>query len=623
MNGTIKTITMTPAPMYWHREGYAALVASLPHDGVLLVRGREIPIGTSNISLEVDDTQASLSATVRMVEPSIPENTPTVGPAVLGWLIFVISAWLWRKHISTKSRLDWPVVSTLKIAALGAIGTMVTTWPMIWPSGALVQANADAYGSVWLLGGAIYKITRVDTVLLMWAGAALEGLASPVDTYHWLSMAGVFLSFMAAEQLAARTFSVPRPWSAMAGAVFAFNPLVGTAIAEGHGGLLFAFGLPLLLAAVARPPDKHPWPWALSVVVATMICTLASGYFGVLGAIMVLCWGGQRWATIWRIMLIAALPVLVYIREFKPFAQTEFDGVAPEPFIGALDLLAGVPRGADEAMMHIRYPLLFSVLILGIVLPWIQKKNPKLLFIAAVAVVLSMGHAIQITGLDPTGPWISKSPLSLLTGVFPSLAQFRFTYRFLWLYFLCASIGVAQSLAWMCADRRRQNASFLLAAVVIGELMFFGAKPTENRRHLATIPSAYAALTPQDTVLDIWPQLPQAQATHQVGINCFYQTGHKANLAHRCLGTDGLRAAAVEMSDQVVMSLLNDLEIMKVEATVFAIHKDGFTEVEANKLLTAAWGRFGAPISQSHDGGESIYIFRLRGEGSSAILHPN
>jgi len=510
---------------------------------------------------------------------------------------------------------------SLRMLGLCAALTVVGTWPLAWPDGALVQRNADAYGSAWLIWSAG---TQDVAATLEWADTLLYGLLAPLVAplgaatgYHVLTLLGVFLSVAVTERVAHQIFEVRRPASLIAAIAYGLSPLSGTGLAEGHGGLLFGPGLPLLFGALERRPGSRPWQWAGWVTAAGCLCALQSGYFAVMAGLTVGVYGGARRRPLWRIVPIALGPALVYwvvvFGGLDPSSAADRVSGLVSTF-SALDTLAGVPPGFDLAWYHIRHPLLWTLLAFGAALPLARREGPDtaLVLVGVTAVVLSLGERAYVTTFPGefsdlrTGSawgWIRHwaSPLKL----------FRFPTRFLWIWYLAAGLGAARLAAWLLPGR-----AHWLVALVLGETLLVGMRPLEPRRTVAAIPSAYDALTPQDTVLDLWPWYPNSVSLQVLNISCYYQTRHQAQLPFSCLTVSTPQSPLRTQVDGVVAALLANapdraLEVLaQDDITHVAWHSDAFEQdgrEDVGRILEHWWG---PPVARSRDGGETIVLYR-------------
>jgi hypothetical protein len=506
----------------------------------------------------------------------------------------------------------------------GSLATVIASWPLIWPAGALVQRNADGYGSTWLIwytgseSSWLGHLAWVDT-LLFGLAAIPAHLLGPVNAYHLLGLIALLLNVLVTEQVAHRIFEIPRPASLIAGIAYGLSPLAGTAIAEGHLGMLLGAGLPLLLGALGSDASKRPWVWALRVVLAGIICAVQSGYFAVLAVILVLGFGGLRRRPLWRIALLAVAPAAVYSQFVIGGPETA--GKASSRILGLVstvataDTLAGNPPGFDLAFYHVRYPLVWALLAFGAVVPVLRRDRTAVPLLACglVAIGLAMGNRAQVTvfpgefadlKVGAAWGWIRHwvEPLKL----------FRFPSRFLWIWYLCGGMLAARSIAWLVPRR-----AALLGLVVFLELLVQGMRPWEPRTTLAEAPSAYQILTARDTVLDLWPWFPNSLGLHLLNLSCYYQTTHLAQLPFECLTIQPGESPFKGQNTGLLPAILSDdpprakAILAGQDVTHVALHVDAFSQSGRRRVRDRLEQWWGPPIATSLDGGETLEIYSV------------
>ncbi len=498
--------------------------------------------------------------------------------------------------------------------------TVVGTWPLACPGAGLVQRNADAYGSSWL----VWSAGTQDVLgTLRWADTLLFGLLAPLVAplgaatgYHLLTFLGVLASVVVTEQVAHRVFEVRRPASLVAAGAYGLSPLVGTGLVEGHGGLLLGPGLPLLFAALELRPGSRPWRWAAAVTGAGTLCALQSGYFAVMAALVVGIYGGARRRPIHRVLPVAALPALAYwavvFGGLDPSAASERVSGLVSTFT-ALDTLAGIPPGFDLSWYHVRYPLLWSLLAFGAVLPLARREgaDAALVLVGLTAVILSLGERVYVTTFPGEFEDLrTGSAWGWIRHWAPPLKLFRFPSRFLFVWYLAGGLAAARVIAWLLPGR-----SHALVALVLGETLLIGMRPGEPRQTLAAVPSAYDALAEDDTVLDLWPWYPNSISLHVLNISCYYQTRHHARLPFSCLTVSTPQSPLRTQVDGVIAAVLANnpdraLEVLAQDGiTHVAWHSDAFEQDSrevVGRTLEAWWG---PPVARTRDGGETIVLY--------------
>jgi hypothetical protein len=518
----------------------------------------------------------------------------------------------------------------------------VATWPLIWPGEALIQRRFDGYGSVWILwslGSSApesLSTAHVDTQVFAFLGSLLARFLGPIKAFHLYSFLAIWASFVAAERAAAKAFEVSQPASFLAGVVYALGPLTGTAISEGHGGMLGPF-LPLLLLALCASAQR-PWRWAAVVSLAWFGCALQSGYFGVMGVLLVLGWcvlESRPWRPLLAVML---LPAGLFLALFSGDGLTAT--LATDPGGGALERigqgatdlssLAGMPEKEEWMRGYRRHGLLWTLFALGVVLPLgrSSRKDRGLALFALVAVILSLGPALRAHTGEPA---LISLPWWRVVEVHPALALFRFPDRMLWLYFLLAGVAAARSVEWLSRGRRGPGA--VLLSLVLAETLLTGTRPTEARGTTAEIPSAYAVVTEGERVLDLWPAHGphHSQAMDYRSISCFYQVGHGGDLLRPCVPDDLVTDAQRRLGNTVLSKLVESsaspgdggaLPVLRgAGVDLVALHADAFSGESGLRVQQGLDAILGAPLSSSRDGGEFVTIYRVEG-GSDAPQEP-
>ncbi len=541
-------------------------------------------------------------------------------------------------HGSSHNPVDRrPLLAAL---AAGLTAAVVGTWPMAVSWGALVQRNFDAFGGTWMLwrlgphAREGLPLPRFETATFLLLGGPLTALADPAGVYHLLVILGVTCAFVTAEWVARRIFEVPPPASWIAGLGYALCPLAGTAIVEGHGGWLVGPGLPLMIGALFARPRRRPWRWAALVVGAGALAAGHSGYLAVMAGIAVLALGGGLGRPVWRVALLSLPAALAYAALVVPELTLEGGGDIggayadmlaglPESDVATLDTLAGLPPGSDLPLNHARRSLLFTLLVGGVLIPLARRERAGALLAltALTGVALSLGPALLPTFLPEGEALVGSMPYGWIVALAPALAVFRFPARFLWLYYAAAAVGAARTAGWLTEGltaSRRRAAMAGLAALTAAEVAFFAVRPWEPRQVLREIPGAYAALTAEDRVLDLWPSYAPGhlQAMHLQQLGCYYQTRHGAGLAAPCASATAETGVQAQPFPGLGMALAGDApgrwpeELARAGITAVAWHPDAFPPEERGRLR-AALDRWWALRAESTDAGEAVRIYAV------------
>jgi hypothetical protein len=566
--------------------------------------------------------------------PALPDAAADATPVLVGWgtlLVLVgIAFFILRNRRqpaapgapgwAAPNRVEWG----LAVAVCAALAACAT-WPMAVSSD-LVQHNFDALGSTWLLwhlarGGPL--VEAVDTWLYLGLGVPLSHLWGPVRAYHLCTLAGVSTAALAAWWAARVPFRQPRVVAWAAPVAVALNPLVGTAVVEGHGGLLVGPGLALLLGTVQADPRPRPWRWASWVALAGLLCALQSGYFALMGGLCALLWGLWQRRPLHRVALLALAPALLFIGVFvgqihgvggaaqsATFAAGMLD--LPLSDIATLDTLAGLPLGSAGVLMHTRHALIFALLVPGVFLPLVagDRTGRGLALLALLAILLSMGTELRAV-CHPETAALMPLPLRWLVQHVPLAGIFRFPVRFLWIYYTVAGLATARTLANLSMPWLRRS---LLAALVL-ECLVLGVRPWESSRVVATVPSAYGALQPGDRVMDLWPGFgpEHLQGVMFKELSCYYQTGHGLDLPFECMSVHLEDNALIPLTRQLTRALAADSpqQLRLFPADALAWHPDAFPEATRAIIQQRLEGWWGPPLATSTDGGERVVLFRI------------
>jgi hypothetical protein len=564
----------------------------------------------------------------------VPQLLAGPGAVAGGWLlIFALVGLLWllvrRMGLPTLTPTqgsvripgrEWGLAATICLVL-----AVVICWPMA-TSGALVQRNFDGYGSAWLLfqlssGRGMAEL--LDTWLFAALGTPLALLLGPARAYAVATIIGLWSMGLATWWTARGPFGLPALPAGVAALAVMANPLVGSALAEGHGGILVGPGLPLLLGTLHRPASARPWRWALWVTGAAGLCALQSGYFAYLAAALIPLWCAWTRRPLWRVLALLALPTAAFA--VATLLQTRgvdggdswawyrwHLGALPPPAVVSLDRLAGRPPGADALLHGTRVGLIFGLLVLGVVVPLLRGDRTArgLALLGLVGVALALGPELRVS-CDPGSTLALPLPLGWLAKLLPSLALFRLPARALWLYYLAAGLGAA----WVVASFRRSALAWGAAGLLLLELMVQGARPWEPRTTLAQVPSAYGQLESDDIVLDLWPPFG---AEHPQGVvlkelSCFYQTGHGRRLPMACLTVQLGESPLLELNQQLHRALLQPHSAPPHLRCVSAVawHPDAFTPAQRSTMARQLEAWWGDPAARSADAGERVVVYRV------------
>ncbi len=534
-----------------------------------------------------------------------------------------------------------PTVGTLVVFASYLALSAVWSWPVArFAEGVLVTRQFDVYPTVWLLaqvqsapfstevastawpvGETLGRIDSYVVVPLAW----LFGFVPATTLAALIAWVGPALGALAAERCAARAFDVPRPASWIAGTIYGFSGIAGTALMEGHVYHALNPWLPLLLWAAWRAQqDDGRWYHGFIAAMMWALALATTAYAGVLGAlllIVVALRGGL--ARLLPGLLLVGLPAgLLYVRMFTSNAwsdgQTLEAGQVLNMGSASLASLAGWSDLIDLRYHSIGAPVgwigLFGVLLA----PLFLSGRPgwrTLALLALLALIAAMGRSIRI---EPGGSpfW---SPMSWLVDV-RGVEYFRFPVRFAWLYALCAAMVTARVLGGV---QERLGPRVVYATLFIGavDALVASGLPWRLQRQPASLPSAYAAAPADRAVLDLWAR-PIDRSSGELemwsrALGCFYQSQHHRPILEVCMGTavDSPRETVDRWLTTNLLATAPDTDGLRARMGALGVgsvvlHGDVYREADRALLVEALTGLFGEP-TESTDGGEHLWLWTV------------
>lgn len=525
-------------------------------------------------------------------------------------------------------------------------------WPMpLLDPSRVVTRQFDLYPTLWLLerAGTIFPslhhagsgypfgedLARVDSYLLIAIAWVLRPLFSGAQVAALAGWVGPALSATFAERCAVRAFHVPRPWSWVAGCAFAFSGIASTAVLEGHVHHLVNPWLPLLVESMWRLRDGSTrWVAGWRVGLWWALGLFTSGYFGVLGAVVVLVGaiGGRVSRPLVGAAVLAVPAGVTYLLLFLTggrVADHPIEDVAAWT-AGAntlSSLLCGTPSldlfghsiGAP-AGFTLLWLLLFAPLALrgekGWVQPWV---------IAIVALVLSFGARLRV---HPQAPWEIWWPGALVAEL-PGIEWFRFPVRLAWLYALFGGIVAARTLRALSAPLPR----FVVIGtwlLIVGDAFLGTGMPFRLTTQLGETPSGYDATPAGRPVLDMWA-LPSDRSQTEVelrarALSCYYQAHHGRPILELCIGTqvdspreiaDVWFTQALFVDEPTVDSIRERAQGLGLGA--IAVHADLYRPSDLAWLLRGLESAFGAAVADTQDGGEHLIVFEVPAGTSAPV----
>ena len=542
----------------------------------------------------------------------------------------------------------WPRWLTPVVFALLACAW---TWPAVVAGDTLlVGRNFDLPGTLWFLdaiprlgldlndpltghpGGHAYG--RPDSFTLFALGPLADWVG--VGRLHgWLQVLGVTVSAWAAEAFA-REVGARAPWSLLAGLGFAFGGLATTVLLEGHVYHLLNPWLPLfgmMWWRATRPGGTVRQGLIAGVLFSLTL--LSSGYLGMAGAVVAVCFaagGLGRWwrdggpQLPWRPLLAAAAVVaLVAVPYLLLFLGSEGQditdyqrfGVSRTEFLRTrsanLVRLAGPTWSLDTYDHSNAMTLSATVLALVMVTPWVLRGRRgwgTLLATAAVGLILPLGTELG-------SPELGTLPLPLALVSETRLSEFiRFPMRLGWAWMLVASVLAAWT-ATVLADRAGARA-WVLVPLALVEVFAIHALPERQRSQLAAVPSAYDAH--EGAVLDLYPEAPAREYELNAWFAawaCYYQTGHDRPIADDCVGTHSMRNPRIDKERQLIAALLRDdvATVRRLSADwdtpVLVLHADLYPQGDRDRLMEAL-SRLDPSPATSTDGGEHVIAYEIQ-----------
>jgi hypothetical protein len=432
--------------------------------------------------------------------------------------------------------LTWPLAAHFTTHATGSnnwngttifFETPVNIWNLWWFRYALIELGQSPFDGSHIFypyGADLWFHTLAPLPGLV--GTILQAFLGVVATYNTL----VVVSFIAAGLLAAalaRELDVTPRAATLAGAIYAFSPVVVGHLYAGHFELLWTFWIPATLLAfvrlVARPADHG---WIRGAILGLMVAAAAytSTYYAVYAIEAIAVTAAVRWRQVLQarvagpLVLAAAVTIagiapmaLRFVRAERELgsatdAHADFRELSIEPlaffvpsfthplFSSAFKNLQGEINGGRGLPQEATAYLGLSIIgLLGAgIIAWrrryAQVVHPSVfdgrlaLAIAASFLVLSLGSELKVRG-NPTG---LPLPAALLAHV-PVVRLARAPGR----HMVVAMLGVAVLAAAGWDRIRRRTWRAALAASVA--LEYWASVPLIATR----VPDVYHRLAPE------------------------------------------------------------------------------------------------------------------------------
>jgi hypothetical protein len=439
--------------------------------------------------------------------------------------------------------------------------SLLWTWPAALAGpGRLVGRHFDTQGTIWtihaaprLLSGLTDPLTcwplgaeysTIDSFTLLPIAAALQFMDA-IRLHAWLGILGVALSAWAASSLA-QAMGARRPWSLIAGGVFAFSGLAASALLEGHVYHVLNPWMPLMCWALwrATSPEgglRHGVLGGLCFSVSL----LTTGYLGLAGAILAtgMLMGGLwvRRAAILPVLagfLVVALPVgLAYLSLFTGDAEVVAGYASPETLrMGSVSMATiGLPSAEVDRVGHswamVLSPLALTLVLLSGRLLGPDPRRRALVLSGTLALVLAMGPHF-VVGLGPSDP-VLPSPFQWVWDL-PGGSYLRFPGRIAWAWNLVA--GVIGALAAQALAVRVGRRARLLLLVLAVEVFLCVGLPFRQVSRLATAPAALGLA--EGPIFEFLPEgtNPNGEVESWLSaMSCLHQVDHGQAIADDCV----------------------------------------------------------------------------------------
>jgi hypothetical protein len=416
-------------------------------------------------------------------------ETPGVScRAVVPWLVAGVG------YLALTLLLLWPAVRSVSSVLVHDAGDpalnvwilwwnahavpLTTTWwnaPNFWPGVGSLSLSEHLLG------------ISVVTTPLQWLGA------SPLTAYNVALLLSYPLTALAAHVLA---FSLVKRHDAalLAGLVFGFSPYRTAHLA--HIQVLWAFGMPLALAALHRFLDRRHAIWLVAFGAAWLAQALANGYYLLFFPVLLGGWilwfaaGRSRAATAsilvaWAIASLPLVPVLWTYRRVhaalgleRTMGEVEqFSAGLTSVFSTSADMVLwhGLSRWARPEGELFPGALALGLVVFGGVAAFRRQRRaskperprPPTFALASCAVVLLVVAASPLV----LGPWrLAVGGRVLLSAGAPD--------KPLSIALLLALLAVASSRTFLAAWRRRSVWAFYALSAAATFMLSLGPRPT-------------------------------------------------------------------------------------------------------------------------------------------------
>jgi hypothetical protein len=460
--------------------------------------------------------------------------------------------------------------------------SMAWTWPAALAGpGRLVGRHFDTQGTIWtidaaprLIGGLADAATcwplgaeygNIDSFVLLPVATVLHWVGA-VRLHAWLGILGVAATAWAASGMA-QAMGARRPWSLIAGGIFAFSGLAAIALLEGHVYHVMAPWLPLMVWALWRATDAggrmvHGMIGGLFFALAL----LTTGYLGIAAALLStgLLIGGiwaRRGAAVLPVsgFVLIALPVgLAYLSMFSGGTDLVTGYSSPETLrIGSISMASiGLPTAEVDRMGHSWAMVLSPLgLVLALLAPRLLGADPRrllLLLSGLLSLLLAMGPELAV-GVGPTDPAL-PSPLGWIWEL-PGGNYLRFPGRLAWAWNLVAG-GLGALSAQAIASRVGRRGRWLLLAVLVEAFVLVGLPWRQVSRPAGAPEVLSAASGPIFSLLPEGTNPNGESDSWMSAMNCLHQVDHGKPIADDCVRVPATGSPRVFLGRWVVARIM-------------------------------------------------------------------
>jgi len=555
----------------------------------------------------------------------------------------------------------------LGVTAVYALLAILATWPLVLhieDSLNFGEDRFDGYGTIWF-GEHVFRVVQGQAELLTtqevgWpeglslrlADSFLFGLLylpfralfAPAAAFNLFTLAALASTAWSGFWLGRSALGLSRPAAFAVGLVVGFNALQHTYRVEGEAYLLAGFLLPLFAGQLWKGAQSGRFRDAVGAGLLLGLLAWSSGYFAIDGAVvgaslgvaLLLASPHPRLPIVGGFAVGAAALILPLAAVVVPVLTETIGARVDAAELGSadpvLDLLRNISYDSanlagwwfpDPDTVHLRQQRLFylgwpaltaSVVVLARqgwrrTLPWA--------LLAATGALLSLGPYLRLDDtMSDQGPPL---PYYALVRLHSAWLAYRMPLRFLSITFVGMGVLVGFFVEALWARRERRAAVAFLGMLTLDGLFFTGLA-TDRTEAQGKVPSAYAALSGEGAVLDVFA--PQSSNLRNAGLSVYYQAHHGApTLANFTLWQD----ARAVLAERLALALVDgdEAQLRKVFSvlaglgvTEVALHPGDFLPDDAAALDQALRSRCTLLQGPSVDDPDAMSLFALPRQGA-------